>query len=140
MSTWLYQLNQEYWPPERYRLDIWEGERWSWGVGSKAGAVRPVGGDTVVFFYAPSSGAEPGFYGWAVILEWMDEEREMVFRPTAPSDQLKMHPWWDVTARRLADEIRGRVKQKTLWRVPDKLAPELRGGVLRWVAGESAGG
>jgi|GEM_PF-3554690 hypothetical protein len=26
MATWLYQINQQEWPPEKYRMDIWEGE------------------------------------------------------------------------------------------------------------------
>jgi hypothetical protein len=29
MGTWMYQINPKYWPPERYRLEIWEGERWN---------------------------------------------------------------------------------------------------------------
>jgi len=41
MSTWFYQLNQQLWSPERYRLEIWENERWSWGVGENASTEEP---------------------------------------------------------------------------------------------------
>jgi hypothetical protein len=54
MAMWLYQLNQEKWPPARFRLEIWEGQKWSWLLGRAAGAGRgqnrPEAGDIVVFF------------------------------------------------------------------------------------------
>ena len=83
MSMWLYQMNQKLWEPQRYRVEIWEGERWSWSVCRAVGAVEepPRPGDTVVFFYAPAGGHDPGFYGWAVITEWLPEHDEMYFRP-----------------------------------------------------------
>ena len=73
MSMWLYQLSpKKTWNQKRYRTEIWEGERWAWGVGRKATKAEPEPGDTIVFFYAPSGGGgEPGFYGWAVITEWL---------------------------------------------------------------------
>ncbi len=134
MSTWLYQINQEWWGPQRYRLAIWEGERWAWPVRRKVGATKPPEpGDVVVFFYAPSGGSDPGFYGWAVITAWFpgENQAEMYFRPVAPSDLLKMHPWWDEDARTLADRIRGKVKQGTLWRVEDQNLEALRDGISR---------
>src|SRR6266852_4838253 len=97
MAMWLYQLSQKDWSLNNYRLDIWEGERWEWEVGRMValGAV-PQAGDTVAFFYAPHACPEPGFYGWAVILLWVEEEEEkdkkkekkrrFYFRPVAPSD------------------------------------------------------
>jgi hypothetical protein len=93
----------------------------------------PKPGDVVVFFYAPSGGSDPGFYGWAVITEWLpvEDRAEMYFRPVAPSDQLKMFPWWDDEARSLADRIRGKVKRGTLWRVEGGLVPALRKGISR---------
>jgi len=126
-------MNQQAWPPERYRLDIWENERWSWGVGRVSGAGHiPKPGDTMVFFYAPSGGAEPGFYGWAVVLEWVDQERAFSFRPVSPSDRLKMCPWWDEEAAELANKIRGKVKQGTLWLVPDTLVGDVVRGIASW--------
>jgi len=46
-----------------------------------------------------------------------------------------MHPWSGPSALSLADEIRGPVKQGTLWRVPDELVPRLRKGLFDWLAG-----
>jgi hypothetical protein len=136
MSTWLYQINQKSWSPQRYRLEIWENERWSWSVGRKTGTSElPSPGDTVVFFYAPSGGIDPGFYGWAVVLEWLNEESSLYFRPVAPSNHLKMCPWWDKQAKKLAESIRGPVKRGTLWRVSDDLVQELRSGITSWVGG-----
>ena len=134
MSMWLYQISPTTWSPNRYRLEIWENERWSWAVGRKTGKGEvPEAGDTIVFFYAPSGGHEPGFYGWAVVMEWLDEQSLLYFRPVAPSDHLKMCPWWDGEARSLADEIRGAVKQGTLWQVPQTLAKKPCQGITRWI-------
>lgn len=87
----------------------------------------------MAFFYAPSGGLEPGFYGWAVILDWHQDGRGLYFRPVAPSDHLKMHPWWDDEAREVANRIRGKVKQGTLWRVPEDLAKDIAVGMTGWV-------
>jgi hypothetical protein len=139
MSTWLYQIDQESWSPERYRLEIWEGQDWAWPVGKKnPGDKEPQNGDTVVFFYAPTGGHDPGFYGWAVVLEWFELRniKELRFRPVAPSDHLKMHPWWNQhDASTLADKIRGPVKQGTLFLVPDALVKTLRSGISAWLGG-----
>jgi len=137
MATWLYQLSTSVWSPERFRLEIWEGERWNWPVGGKSsGGERPQPGDVVVFFYAPTRGTDPGFYGWAVVLEWFDESSSpLYFRPTAPSDRLKMDPWWDDDAKELAEDIRGPMKQRTLWIVRDDLVPRLRKGIRAWLGG-----
>lgn len=138
MATWLYQINQQLWRPERYRLEIWENERWFWPVGRTTGGGEPTAGDSVVFFYAPSGGTDAGFYGWAVVLEWLDEQKAFYFRPVSPSDRLKMCPWWDKQASNLADRIRGKVKQGTLWRVPEKLVTDLRRGINVWCGGETS--
>jgi hypothetical protein len=87
----------------------------------------------MVFFYAPSGGNDPGFYGWAVVLEWLEDGSYLYFRAVAPSDHLKMHPWWDDDARALADEIRGKMKQRTLWLVPEELVNQLRKGFTSWL-------
>jgi len=135
MATWLYQLNSDNWSPERYRVEIWEGERWNWSVGTMSSdGQHPAPGDIVGFFYAPTKAKDPGFYGWAVILEWVAQVPELHFRPTAPSDHLKMHPWWDDQARQLADTIRGKMKQRTLWLVSDELAKKLRSGISSWLS------
>jgi hypothetical protein len=137
MAMWLYQLSEDEWSRNKYRLDIWEGERWEWGVGRvSASGSKPEPGDTVAFFYAPTGCDEPGFYGWAVILLWVsDEKSSFYFRPVAPSDRLKMHPWWDAKARKLADQIRGNVKRGTLWPVSPDLANDLATAINSWVGG-----
>lgn len=92
MSIWLYQMNQEDFPPSRYRLDIWEGEKWRWDYGKKYGDSDPQPGDRVVFYYTPSKGDDPGIYGWAIILLSFPDERKIYFLPVAPSDILKCIP------------------------------------------------
>jgi len=139
MPMWLYQMDQKQWPPTSYRLDIWEDERWTWPVGRKVSAGSPKPGERVVFFYAPSGGDEPGFYGWAVVLDWHEDERGMYFRPVSPSDHLKMDPWWDNHAKEIADEIRGKVKQGTMWEVPDNLAAAISAGIAAWLGYRSGG-
>lgn len=133
MTMWLYQMDQRKWSPNSYRVDIWENERWSWPIGRKASTGTPTPGDRIVFFYAPSGGIEPGFYGWAIVLELHKDGRGLYFRPVRPSDHLKMHPWWDGTAKDVADKIRGRVKQGTLWQVPDGIARTISANITSWV-------
>ena len=135
---WFYQMSQAEWTPEQYRLDIWEGERWRWPVGKIAGTDRPQAGDRIVFYFAKKGCPEPGFYGWAVILQWEATDTRFSFRPVAPSDQLKMRPWWDGPdgeVERIATQVRVPIPQGTLWRVPDGLAPAIGAGIAGWVGG-----
>jgi len=133
MAMWLYQMDQGQWPPNSYRLDSWENERWTWPVGRITSTDRPKPGDRLVLFYAPSGGIEPGFYGWAVVLEWHEDGRGMYFRPVSPSDHLKMHPWWDADAKDIANRVRGKVKQGTLWPVPDDMTRIITAGITQWL-------
>ncbi|HXE74707.1 MAG TPA: hypothetical protein VNN18_03585 [Candidatus Xenobia bacterium] len=141
MAMWFYQMSQEQWPPGSYRLDIWENERWTWPVGRKVSSESPKPGDRIVFFYAPAGGREAGFYGWAILLDWRhdDEGQRIYFRPVAPSDHLKMHPWWDDTAKEIAEKVRGAVKQGTLWEVPNDLAAAISAGVTAWLSRSTPG-
>jgi len=138
MAMWLYQMNQRQWTPNSYRMDIWEGQRWAWGIGRKGTTGSPQPGDRLLFFYAPSGGEEGGFNGWAIVLDCHDDERGMYFRPVAPSDHLKMDPWWDDSARDIADLVRGKVKQGTLWRVPDELPKAISNGITSWLSRSAA--
>jgi hypothetical protein len=135
MSYWLYQMDQTFWTPERYRLDIWENARWSWEVRKSASKTPPDPGDVVVFFYAPTGGKAPGFYGWAVIAEWESKYRQLYFTPVAPSNELKMRPWWDDRAKAIADKIRGRVKQGTFWPISQEQIGDIRRGISSWIYG-----
>jgi hypothetical protein len=101
----------------------------------------PEDGDTVVFFYAPAGADEPGFYGRAVVTRYEEKEgdKRLYFRPAAPSDHLKMFPWWDEAAKKLADEIRVPVAQGTLWPVSAQAAAAIRKGITSWLGNRVAG-
>jgi hypothetical protein len=133
---WLYQLNGDEWPPERFRYEIWEGQRWRWPIRQQRGGKTLAVGDTVVFFYAPSVSDEPGFFGWAIVMEYLADENLIYFMPTAPTDFLKMCPWWDnKEAEALANKIRGTVKRGTMWKVPKHLTGDVSNGIRRWFGG-----
>ena len=133
MSMWLYQLNQKLWTPEIFRYEIWEDRRWHWTYGQKRGEAMPKTGDMLVFFYSQSSGSDPGIYAWAVVERCDSESKTLYFIPTAPTNHLKMDPWWDQEAKRVTDEIRGDMQQATLFQVPPELIPCLRIGIKRWL-------
>ena len=135
MAMWLYQINQELWSPQRVRLELWEGERWSWPTRKFRTAERPDPGDTVVFYCAKFGGSDPGFYAWGVVTEFYEDADVLYFIPAAPTNYLKMTPWWNEEAERLADRIRGKMKQATLWRVEQWERDELRAGIRWWLGG-----
>ena len=137
MSTWLYQLNPQEWSPETFRFEIWEGKHWHWGSGNKRGSAEPQVGDTVVFFYVPSGGDDPGIYGWAVLEKWDAASKTLYFIPAAPTDRLKMDPWWDDQVKALVAKIRGKMNQATLFEMDQAATCELRAGVRRWLCGAS---
>ena len=78
----------------------------------------PTVGDRIVFFYAPSGGTDPGIYGWAVVERCHEKSGTLYFIPATPTDHLKMDPWWNDEAKRVADDIHGPMKQATLFEVP----------------------
>lgn len=132
-------MNQQDWAPQNYRLDIWENERWCWPVGRAVGIKNPpVPGDKVVLFYAQIGGIEPGIYGWAIVLQWVEgDSRQLYFRPVAPSDQLKMYPWWDSEAKKIVDEIRGPVKKGNVWPISDDVMSRIGKGIATWLSATS---
>jgi len=91
----------------------------------------PAIGDTIVFYYARSGANDPGFYGWALVERC--EGDTLYFIPVAPTDHLKMDPWWDKEAIKLANEIRGGMKQATLFQVPDEKISKIRTGFRKWL-------
>lgn len=142
MSVWLYQMSQQEWSPERFRFDVWENERWKWMLRHDdgdnmriLGSERPQPGDTVIYFFAEKDCPEPGFYGWGVVLtEWSENARELYFRPAAPTDQLKMRPWWNDEAKKLSNEIRN-PSQGTLRRLSLTDAQRIQKEIFAWVGG-----
>ncbi len=117
MACWLYQMNAETWSPERYRAEVWEGNtttNWSVGKLIPAGG-KPQPGEIIVLFYAKSYTNDPGIYGWGVI-SWCDG-KEIHFRPTSPSDYLKMKPAWNDEIDTLINGIRGGMKMGTMWEI-----------------------
>ena len=136
MSTWLYQLNAQEWSPETFRYEIWEGKPWHWGYGRKQDKAMPETGDTIVFFYAPSGCEDPGFYGWAVLERHNAGSQSLYFLPAAPTNHLKMDPWWSEDAKALADRIRGGMAQATLFRIKDAERNILRAALRRHLAGD----
>src|SRR5260370_894576 len=119
MSAWLYQLNQAQWRPEIFRRDVWEGQLWHFSHGQRRGETDPAPGDTVVFFYARAGGSDPGIYGWGIIdrVEPRDEPETLYFIPSAPTNHLKMDPWWDEEVLELTNQIRGQMMAATLFQI-----------------------
>lgn len=141
MALWLFQLTEKEYPLRNYRLQVWEHERWRFFARTMEGSQHPPEpGDVVVFFYAPTGADEAGFCGWGVVLQWIEhapENRELCFRPAAPNDFLKLHPWNDEDAIELANEIRGPMAQRTLWPIKEAQARKLREGISAWLSGHA---
>lgn len=137
MSTWLYQLNATKWSPETFRYEIWEGKPWYWEYGQKRGDEELKPGDTLVFFYAPSGCPEidQGFYGWAVLERHDAKSQTLYFLPAAPTNHLKMDPWWSADSKKLVDAIRGKMTQATLFYVEDGQLKSLRAALRRHLGG-----
>ncbi len=74
----------------------------------------------MVCWYAVSGAAEPGLWGWGIIISYAPEDDEIRWRPTFPSDLLKMAPMYDDQLNACVKHIRGRMAQGTMWLVePD---------------------
>ena len=135
MNMWLYQLNAKLWSPGVFRYEVSETQRWSWGCGKKIGKSTPAVGDTVVFFYSKTDCSDPGIYGWAIIERFDPVSKTLYFIPTAPTNWLKMDPWWDDEAILVCEKIRGNMKQATLFPIRSALIPRIRKGIRKWLKG-----
>jgi hypothetical protein len=139
MATWLYQLTQGNFEPEEYRVEVWENAVATWPAGRISRLTQdgepPAPGDKLLFFYARSGGAQWGFCGWAVVMNWRELEKLNLidFRAAAPSDQLKMHPWSGDDVTRIVKKVRKGMAQGTLFAIDDDVASEIAGGMLNWV-------
>jgi hypothetical protein len=141
VRLWLYQMNHEKFPVWRYRAEIWEGvDIQNWGFG-KIKAFTPETlpniGDTMILFYVKSRQADPGIYGWGVILQWY--ETEMNFRLSTPSDYLKMNPLWDKDIDKTINDLCGVMRRATLFEDRSGLLGHLRDRIAEHVYGRTTG-
>ena len=137
MACWLYQINaKDWWPLERYRTEVWEGQlvtNWTNGEATR----RPkdvLPGDTIVLYLVKTGTDEPGIYGWGIITSFHKEEF-IDFRPSPPSDYLKMNPVPEEEVRGIIREIRGDFNALAMFKVNDKQYRELRQKIAEHVYG-----
>jgi hypothetical protein len=131
-------MRADWYSPERYRTEVWEGSlvtNWSIGQSKRKPKEIPLG-DTVILFFAKTGADEPGIYGWSVITLF---DKEVIdFRPTSPSDYLKMNPLWDDEIGNIVDKIRGGMPEGTMWKVDDGTLKLLRQKIATYVYGVSS--
>jgi hypothetical protein len=135
MTCWLYQMDAKLWPQERYRAEVWEANIitiWKVGKITPTGGI-PHPGDIVVLFYVEANTADPGIYGWGIV-SWCDGI-EINFRPTSPSDYLKMNPAWNDEIKDIISQIRGKMSMGTMWEIDIKLVKDLRQKISQFVYG-----
>jgi hypothetical protein len=137
MSMWMFQLSQKYWSPQNFRCDIWEGRSWHWGHQKiqSSNHIQPQPGDVMFFFFSKDKCDEPGIYGWAVVDRLQNET--IYFTPTAPTNHLKIDPWWNTkdVQEKIIDVIRRKQPQATVFEVPDEIVPLVKRGMKRWLSG-----
>jgi hypothetical protein len=138
MACWLYQINAlTQYSQERYRSEVWEGNVvTNWTIGdalSKPKEMMP--GDTIILFYVKASKIDPGIYGWGVIIAFDKESEDLNFRPASPSDYLKMNPVPERSVIAIIDVIRGKMTQKTIFKVEPKELEQLRQKIAEHVYG-----
>ena len=130
-------MNAKLYSHERYRTEVWEGNLvTNWGIGESKRKPKEVPlGDMVILFFAKTGAVNPGIYGWGIITLF---DKEVIdFRPTSPSDYLKMNPLWDGEISDIIDQIRGRMPEGTMWKVDDETLEQLRQKIAVHVYGIS---
>ena len=136
MKTWLYQLNSDKWATNLFRCAIWEGRQWQWNQNEiRPTTGIPAPGDVLLFFYTKGSD-EPGIYGWGIIdrCEKFDNKTMLNYTPTAPTNHLKVDPWWDDECEGITTEIRAnQAAFATVFEIPETLVPKIRRGIKRWL-------
>lgn len=135
MAQWLYQMSTEYYSHERYRTEVWEDTNvTNWSIGeSKRRPTEVQPGDIVVLFFARTGAQDPGIYGWGIITFFDGEV--LNFRPSSPSNYLKMNPIWDKEVSEIVDEIRGGMPQGTMYDLTDDQLKRLRQKIAAHVYG-----
>lgn len=135
MAVWLYQMSADGYSPEEYRETVWEGEvtRWPAGNVRTSSRIKISPGDILIFAFAKTGTREPGLYGWGVVLKYKEEAGNIYFRPSRPSDYLKMNPIWDNEVSNMLDKIRGSMKQGTMWEVTSDDATNIKRKIHSWI-------
>jgi hypothetical protein len=120
-GVWLYQMSEKTWPAAQYRAEIWEGGTVYWPSRQiRAKGATPEPGDRLLCWYARTDAEAPGLCGWGVVLGFNDDREEIIWRPAAPADALKMRPLFDADLTARVDAIRGKFRQATMWQLdPD---------------------
>ena len=135
MAVWLYQMSADNYSIEEYRAEVWEREWVKWPTGNprtESGCkVSP--GDTVVLFFVRTGTKEPGIYGWGVVTHYKEDKGLFSFRPTSPSDYLKMNPVWDDDVSNLVDAIRGPMKVVSMWEMSAEHTAKMRSRIHDWI-------
>lgn len=137
MTCWLYQINaKEWWPSERYRTEVWEGQlvtNWTNGLAKrKPKDVNP--GDIIILYLVKAGTDEPGIYGWGIITSFHKEEF-IDFRPSPPSDYLKMNPVPEKEIIKVIREIRGGFDALSMYKMNDSQYKKLRQTIAEHVYG-----
>ena len=136
MTCWLYQMTIEKWPYERYRAEVWEGAvTLNWKVREiiPRKGMRQYG-DIIIFYYIKSDKIDPGIYGWGVVL-WCNGD-DIHFRPSSPSDYLKMNPLWDKEVEQIIENIRGNWAEATMFEDKKDSIKTLRQKITQHVYGK----
>jgi len=135
VAVWLYQMSAEGYSIEEYRAEVWEGEIVKWPTGSvrtdSGNKVAP--GDVVILVFVRTGAKEPGICGWGIVTNYKDEKELFSFRPTHPSDYLKMNPIWDDDVSDLLNSIRGPMKQGTMWEMSGDQAKGMKKKIHGWM-------
>ena len=135
MAHWLYQMSTDYYSHERYRAEVWEGTVvTNWTIGeSKRRPTEVQLGEMVILFFARTGAQDPGIYGWGIITFFDGEV--INFRPSSPSDYLKMNPLWDDEVSGIVDRIRGGMPQGTMYEIDEATLAKIREKVAECVTG-----
>ena len=131
----MYQMSADSYSVEEYRDEIWEGEMVKWPTGNvrTESGCRISPGDTVALVFVRTGTKEPGIYGWGVVAHYKEDKGLFSFRPTFPSDYLKMNPIWDDQVSGLLDAIRGPVKVGTMWEMSSDHAAKMKRKIHDWI-------
>ncbi len=128
MTMWLYQVNPEFWTVEDYRYDSWEGEVNEWMHGNINGDVYPQRGDILLIWFDQGTTDEAGLYGWGIVMDLDTLEKSIAFRPTFPSDLLKMSP---ITEEKLVKLIEFPIG--TMWPLSLEDEKDIKEMIYDWI-------